>query len=280
MRALCVFRLGLWGLILVVLAGTSYAADLSIYDVQYTTDASGNSPYYGEIHNVLGGVVTHVWHGFNDRVYLQDPANPTWGAIVVKDGEGGELSNNVNVGDWVSFADIYIDESRGTTFLQYRRSDAPDVGFTVESTGNAVPDALVLTAADIPAPLEYAGDEWYVLNHDAEPYESMMVTLEDVVVTQLGLGKADDNYELSQGSDIAWAADYMNVDAGGLYDPRIATGVELLSITGVVEQYTKTSDGWDYYQLVTRSAADIVPEPGSVAFLAAGIILLVRRWRR
>ena len=105
----------------------TYATEVSIYEIQYTEDPSGDSPYDGQIMDVVGGVVTHIWQGSNDRVYLQDPAHPTWGAIVVKDAEGGEFSNNVNVGDWVSFDDIYIDEYRGTTFLQYRRSFAPDV---------------------------------------------------------------------------------------------------------------------------------------------------------
>ena len=229
--------------------GMARAADLSIYDVQYTADPSGDSPYFGEIHNVLGGVVTHMWHGFNDRVYLQDPANPTWGAIVVKDAEGGELTNNVSPGDWVSFTDIYIDEYRGTTFLQYRRSYAPDIAFTIESTGNAVPAPVVLTAADLPVPVDHTA---------SEPYESMIVTLEGVIVGQKDLGKADDNYQLVQGSDLAWGADYMNVEAGAPYDLRIFTGMPLSRITGVVEQYTKLSSGWDYYQLVTRSADDIV----------------------
>ncbi len=229
-------------------ATAARAAGLSIYDVQYTTDAGGASPYYGQIQDIAGGVVTHIWFGYNKRVYLQDPSQTTWGAIVVKDGEGGELANNVNVGDWVSFTNIYVDEFGGTTFLQYRRTVAPNVSFTVESTGNAVPAPTLLTAADIP----------YPINHEAtEPYESMVVTLEHVTVGQMDLGGHEDNYELIQGSDLAWATDYMNTDAGGPYDPRIATGAVLVSITGIVEQ--NSFSPWDYFQLNTRSAADVVP---------------------
>jgi hypothetical protein len=75
----------------------------------------------------------------------------------------------------------------------------------------------------------------------------------------MDLGKAGDNYELIQGSDLAWAADYMNVDKPHTsdYDPRIDTGAQLRSVTGLVEQYTKTSSGWDYYQICTRDAGDI-----------------------
>lgn len=234
-------------------AGMVLADDLSIYDIQSNTSDGDASVYDGQIHNVNGGIVTHVWRGFNDRVYLQDPAHPTWGAIVAKDAEDGELWSSVNVGDWVSFDNIYIEEYRGTTLLQYRRSLAPDVAFTVESVGNPVPAPVVLEAENLPVPVDHAA---------SEPYESMVVTLKNVIVGQKGLGKADDNYELLQRGDIAWATDYMNVDAGAPYDPRVFTYAELLSITGVIEQYTKSPD-WDYYQLNTRFAEDIV-EAGTI----------------
>ncbi len=227
-------------------------APLSIYDIQYTTDPAGDSPYADQIIDVVGGVVTHIWHGFNDRVYLRDPAQPTWGAIVVKDGEGGALSNNVSVGDWVSFENILAEEYRGTTFLQYRTSFSPNVSFTIESTGNEVPEVTELSVEDLPVLVDHAA---------SEPYESMVVKLVGPIVGQIDLGKAGDNYELFQGSDLAWGSDYMNVDAGAPYDPRVFPGAKLQSVTGVVEQYTKTSSGWDYYQLLSRSAADIVPVP-------------------
>jgi hypothetical protein len=235
------------------------ADTLSIYQIQSNTSDGDASVYDGQIHNVTGGVVTHIWQGFNDRVYLQDPSQPTWGAIVVKDGEGGELSGAVSLGDWVSFTDILIQESRGTTFLQYRRSDSLTVAFSIDSTGNTVPDPVLLTAADLPVPLDHPA---------SEPYESMMVTLENVVVGQKDLGKADDNYELHQGTDLAWAADYQNVDAGGPYHPSIVSGRILLSITGVVEQYSNEPT-WDYYQLITRFDSDIV---------ANGLIPTVSAW--
>ena len=149
-------------LLVIMVAGTCInvaRADMSIYDVQFTTNPSGDSDYNGSIRDVAGGIVTHKWSGFNDRIYLQDPAHPTWGAIAVKDGEDGALFDNVNIGDWVSFDNIYISESVGTTFLQYRTSQAPDVSFTVESTGNTVPDPVLLTAADLRLPVDHSINE-------------------------------------------------------------------------------------------------------------------------
>ncbi|MFH1111287.1 MAG: IPTL-CTERM sorting domain-containing protein [Planctomycetota bacterium] len=239
------------GLAIGVFSRAAYGDELTIYQIQSNTSNGDSSIYHTQTHNVTGGIVTHIWHragDSNERVYLQDPAHATWGAIVVKDSHLGELSNNVNVGDWVSFDNIYIEEFRGTTFLQYNKTLAPSVTFTVESTGNPVPAPTVLTAADLVVPVNHAA---------SEPYESMVVTLQNTIVGSKGLGKNSDNYELLQGDDTAWGTDYMNVDAGAPYDPPIVTRRMLLSITGVVEQYTSLPT-WDYYQVNTRGAADIV----------------------
>ncbi|MBN2448681.1 MAG: hypothetical protein JXO22_18285 [Phycisphaerae bacterium] len=242
------------------------AVDLSIYDVQYTTDAGGASSYDGATINVVDGIVTHVWHGFNDRIYLQDPAHPTWGAIVVKDWTDDGPASTLAVGDLVRFDNVLVEEYRGTTFLQYDPdpNSPTNPSFTVESQGNAVPAPVTLTAADLINPVDHGV---------TEQYESMIATLENVTVGTMDLGKNADNYELLQNSTVAWAADYMNIDAGALYDPRIATGATFESITGIVEQYTKDTT-WDYYQLCTRYASDIVvPEPTAFALVLLGIAI-------
>jgi len=267
-------------LVVSVSVGTTAWADLSIYEVQHNTTDGDASVYNGQIQSVLGGIVTHTWHGFQDRIYLQDPNQADgWGAIVVKDSTPTrELYSSVSVGDWVTLSEVYVEEYRGTTFLQYKTvTDGggnvlnPNLGFEVTSVGNPVPASVVLTAAELVVPVDHAA---------SEPWESVIVTLEDVVIGQKDLGKAADNYQLLQGSDVAWGTDYLNLEAGGLYHPYIQTGVHLESITGIVEQYTKLSDGWDYYQVMTRCTADIVvPEPGTLALVAVGLVVL-RRSRR
>ena len=262
-KRLCVMVLS--GLSVFSLSGAVVADVLTIHDVQYATDPSGDSPYDGQIHDVTGGIVTQIWFGGKPRIYVQDPAYSQWGGIIVKDWHDGELAGAVSVGDWVSFSNITIEENRGTTHLQYNRDWSPNISFDIVSTGNPVPDPILLTAAHLPVPV----------NHPlSEPYESMVVTLRNIGIGQKDLGKAGDNYELLQGTSTAWGADYQNMDAGGPYDPRIETGATLSRITGIVEQYTKPSDGWDYYQVVTRSADDIVAADGIPTISEWGVVIL------
>jgi hypothetical protein len=260
-----VFVVVLGGVLAVGLVGSAFGDVLTIRDVQYTTDPSGDSPYDGQIHDVAGGIVTHIWFGGKPRIYVQDPAYSQWGGIIVKDWHNGELAGNVSIGDWVSFTAIVVEEANGTTHLQYNRDWAPDASFTVVSTGNPLPDPILLYAAHLAVPVDHMR---------SEPYESMVVTLHTVLVGERDLGKADDNYELHQGTWVAWGADYMNLDAGGPYDPRIQTGAILERITGIVEQYTKLSSGWDYFQIVTRSASDIAVAEGIPTVSEWGVLVL------
>ncbi len=285
--------IGQWSLVAAItlalmgLGGAAYAdpLDLSIFDVQYTPEADGISPYNGQTHNVLGGVVTHIkpWGG-KKRVYIQDPDSPTWGGILVKDWTtGGDLALNVSVGDRIDLSMIYVEESSGTTTLQFGGEYSLDASFTPQGTA-PVPDALSLTAGELAAPVyDPVEDTWFVENYYSESYEGMLVMLTDVAVGTLDMGKADDNYQLLEDGDIAWASDFMNWDAGGTYHERIWTTAELESITGIVEQYVgETDDGtrWDYYQMFTRTTADIVPEPWSAGLLLSGFLLTVARRRR
>jgi len=247
-----------------VLVSDGFAEVLSIYEIQYTTDPGGDSPHAGSIVSCTGGIVTHVFFGRRPRIFIQDPQHATWGAIQVKDWTtGGLLAHAVQPGDWLTLDNVLVEEFKGTTFLQYDpRPDglSPDASYTIESTGNVLPDPLVLTADAIGVPADHAA---------SEPYEAMLLQVRDVTVTELGLGKAGDNYALADATGVCWASDYMNWDNYGDYHERIELGRRYQSITGLLEQYT--SDPWDYYQLLTRGTDDIViPEPLAVVFLAAG----------
>ncbi|MCX7425690.1 MAG: PEP-CTERM sorting domain-containing protein [Planctomycetia bacterium] len=258
---------------------------VTIYQIQYTdlsADPTGSSPCAGQTLDCAGGIVVNTWTGSQPRLVLQDPACPAgWGAIQVKGFNGANTFAGVSVGDWVSLTGVYVEEYRGTTFLQFggTTGPAPAAAFTVQSTGNALPPPVVVALEQIAAPLEGPPGSWRIVDHRAEPYESMRLTIEDVAVTELGLGKATDNYNVHNGNGDAWLSDYMNADRGysDLYHPYVELGAEFVSVTGILEQYQKSGAvNWDYYQLLTTCTNDfVVPEPATCVLLLTGLAALV-----
>ena len=229
-------------------------AAVSIYDVQYTADVSGDSPYADQTVDCTGGIVINKWVGGSTKLTLYDPANPTgWGGIIAK-AFAGEF-DSIQEGDWVSFTDVLVEERSGNTQFSF------DIGsaLSVESMGNVIPDAI-----DIPASVF------------SEEYESMRVKVGNVEVIAMGLGKYGDNYELHNLNGDYWAADYMNTDAGGPYHSYVSMGAVFESVSGIIEH--KVSDGWDYYQVLTTGTSDfVVPEPGTIVLLVTGAMVLRRR---
>ena len=252
-------------------SGVAFADDsaVSIYQLQYTTAADGKSPCHGKYVNCLGGVVTGKILRSVPRIIIQDPIirnadiqgdNCHWGAIQIKDWTFRDLRDHVNIGDWIELTNVPIEDYRGTTFIQYAKAGTAS-SFSVISSGNVIPESLYLSIDDIQSPVEdpYEPGSYYVENHNAEKFESMRITVRNVSIVEKGLGKASDNYVLQSNespNDPAlsfWAADYMNLDAAGIYHPKVELGQHFCAIEGVFEQYTNLSDGFDYYQLLTTN---------------------------
>jgi len=235
---------------------------LTIYEIQYTTDPSGGSSYAGQVVNCRGGIVTQKFPGYRPKITLQDPNYPLgWGGIMVKDWlyPAFAMFNAVQIGDWVSFQNVYVEEFRGNTMLQYQSAYSP--GYTIISHNNPLPPPLPVEPNDIAGPVEGPPFEWYVADHHPEKFEAMRLKVKNVIVTQLDLGKALDNYILEDVGDPdfnCWAADYMNEDKPSAedYHPYVEISRQFCSVTGILEQYTLLSDGWDYYQLLTTVTED------------------------
>lgn len=257
------------------------AAALSIYDIQYTTDPAGDSPQNGNVVDCLGGIVTHKYPGSKPKLTIQNPNNPDgWGAIQIKDWTTGALFDNVAAGDWISLTNVLVEEYRGNTLLRYHSDNDP--GFVVESSGNSLPAARVVSLSEIAAPSEGPPTEWCVSDHGAEKYEAMRLTVENLVVSAVDLGKALDNYDLQGAGGSCWASDYMNTEVGGnYYHPYVSLGATFESVTGILEQYTKLSSGWDYYQLLTTNTDDlVVPEPATSCIMLLGGLAAMARSRK
>jgi len=248
------------------LAPVGAAQPLTICQIQFTENEDGSSELDGDVVNCAGGICVAKWAGFGlPRLILQDPNCPDdddyggigWGAIQVKDWTLGDLYDNVEIGDCVALTSVQVWEKVGTTFLYFK--DELGSGYGIVSEDNPLPAHLPVAVSDIPAPIEGPPGEWYVENHDAELYESMRLVVRDVTVTEMGLGKALDNYNLQDVQDAnCWATDYMNEDVGDSgYHPFVGDEQYFCAVSGVFEQYTNLTNGWDYYQLVTLSSADL-----------------------
>jgi hypothetical protein len=239
------------------LAGYAKADALSIYEIQYTTDSEGASPQNGNIVDCSGGIVTHIRPGGRPRLVIQDPNySEGWGAIQVK-GWTSDAFDGVATGDWVSLTNVMVEENAGTTFLQYQTENDPN--FTIVSRNNHLPRLLVVTIDEIAAPSENI-DAWIIPDHKAEKYESMLIKVINVHISDTGYGKAFDNYALTSNIDpnlTCWTSDYMNndKDKGLIYHPYVEIGQNFCGVAGILEQYTGDSEGisYDYYQLLTTN---------------------------
>ena len=231
---------------------------LSIYEIQSHTTDGDASVYDCDVVDCTGGIVVAKFAGSRPRIVLQDPGYLTYAAIQVKDWTVGDLFDYVHLGDWVSVSNVLVEEFRGGTFLEWQSTH--DSSFTIVSQDNPLPEPMLVSVSEIPAPLyDPIDDGWYVENHDAECYESMRLVVRDLTVTAKGLGKAVDNYNLqTPDEDDCWAADYMNneCEPSG-YHRFVTTGQHFCAVAGVFEQYTNLSNGWDYYQLITTKTVDL-----------------------
>ena len=159
--------IGVFVLMLAICSATT------IYDVQYTTVAgtSGTYPstFDGQEVTVTGIVSAINFGDFEDNFFITMPEGGAWKGLYVY------AANNINttnpivaLGDEIEVTG-YIYEYYGYTELS---GNSDPVTVTVLSSGNAVPDADVVQTADL------------VSAGTAEQYESCLVEVHDVVVTE------------------------------------------------------------------------------------------------
>ena len=142
---------------------------VSIHDIQYTTDPSGDSPYKGQT-VVTRGVVTAV---ASKGFFIQNGTG-AWDGIYVYLGS----SPGVNVGDLVEVKG-YVKEYYGLTELSVN----PSYGDYVSVLGTAsVPDPVVLSTGDV----------------SQEQWEGVLIKVEEVEVTDPNLGYGE--WQVDDGS--------------------------------------------------------------------------------
>jgi hypothetical protein len=143
----------------------------SIYDIQYTTDPSGDSPHAGEVVKT-SGIVMHKYYksGAYKGFYIQEAAGD-WSGIYVYD----PGNDDVNIGDEVNVG--------GTVKEYYDYTQIQDVTLKdVISSSNTLYNPVVVTLAQL-----------------IEPYESVLVTVESISCSNPDLGYGE--WELTDGTD-------------------------------------------------------------------------------
>jgi len=167
----------------------------SIYDIQYTTDASGDSPYVGQT-ILTGGIVTAV---LPDAGFFVQSGSGPWTGVYVYD-----TDDAVDMGDSLTFS-ASVSEYFNNTEL------SGVSGLTVVSSGNTMPAALVVETGEVAL----------------EPLESVLLQVVSASCTEAPGGANFGKYKLDDGSGFA-------IIGKAIYTttPEPAVG-NILTVTGV-----------------------------------------------
>ncbi|MCD8479290.1 MAG: hypothetical protein LRZ88_03030 [Candidatus Cloacimonetes bacterium] len=214
------------GIILIMLAlflSVGLMAQLSCYDIQYTTNPNGNSPYVGQSVTVRG-IVTAVNRG--SSFYIGDEGGGPWSGLYVYH---GNTSNQVEMGDLVDLT--------GTVDEYYNLTELVSVtSFNIISRNNPIP-VTPLSTADLP-----------YNNAASEPYEGVLVRFNDVQIRT-----TMDNYgqfRISDASNVQAMVDDV------LYVPQVHRSLWVkrgIRCRGVVDYHSVAG-----YKILPRSAEDMI----------------------
>lgn len=134
---------------------TTTASTVSIHDIQYTTDVSGDSPLNGQTVNTSGIVSAILGSGY----FIQD-AIGAWNGVYVFD-----ATNTVNYGDEVSFTCLVTE--------YYNLTELKNVAnFNIVSSGNTLYNQKVVSTADV----------------NTEQYEGVLIKVYDANCTNADAG--------------------------------------------------------------------------------------------
>ena len=168
---------------------------IPIYDIQYTTDLSGDSPYKDQSDIATEGIVTAL---FYNGYHIEDPAGGAWNGLFVYD------SNSPAIGDLVRVMGT-VSEYYGLTQLKNL------TGYELVSSGNAIPAPVVLASGDV------AQEQW----------EGVLVRVENATITNDSLGHGE--WSVNDGSGEVVVGDK------GDYTYSPANGDALIYLVGVLD---------------------------------------------
>ncbi|HJN68274.1 MAG TPA: hypothetical protein QF602_02375, partial [Candidatus Marinimicrobia bacterium] len=209
---------------------------VDIFDIQYTTDPSGDSPMAGEEVTINGVVTAEFWGGDNKRIFVQDDEGP-WAGILVYESGGWDNMDIISPDGVVhSIAEGDNVMLTGTVTEYYGMTEITDVS-SISALGPSsfeIPHSVVT-----PEQIMTGGTE-------AEAYEGCLVTIEDVVVFDEDLGSGEWSVDDGEAEVMVGAHwDYF-------YWPE--EDAEIKSITGCLDY------SYDNTKIQPRLARDVVEE--------------------
>jgi predicted extracellular nuclease len=168
----------------------------AIYDIQYTTDPSGDSPFKDQSNITTEGLVTaRFYNGY----FIEDPAGGAWNALWVYDS-----ANTPALGDLVRVTGTVIEYNNLTELSNL-------TAYEFVSGGNALPAPVVLSTVNV----------------SQEQWEGVLVRVENVTVINDSLGYGE--WSVSDGSgDVV-------IDDKGDYTYAPANGDSLDFIIGPLD---------------------------------------------
>ncbi len=183
--------------------GTSWAAITPIRDIQYTTDASGDSPLKGQIVTISGIVTGEIYAFKNSYYYVQD-ANAPWSGVKVY------MKNNLAAeGDRVTLTGK-VEEYNGVTEI------TTVTAFAIDSTGTKWIKPMAVTTGEIATGAA-----------NAEAYEGCLVRVGNAAITNPSLGYGE--WQINDGSGPC------RVDDETKYYFNPANYASVQSITGILD---------------------------------------------
>ncbi|MCB5252762.1 MAG: hypothetical protein RBR69_03115 [Candidatus Cloacimonadaceae bacterium] len=209
--------------ILALMLSAGLMAQLSCYDIQYTDNPNGDSPYNGQSVTVQG-IVTAINRG--SSFYIGDAEGGPWSGLYVFH---GNTSNLVELGDMVKLTGTVSEYFNLTELTSVTSSD-------VLSQNNTIP-ITPLSTADLP-----------YNNNSSEQYEGVLVRFNDVQIksTMDSYGQ----YKIADSSNVQAMVDDV------LYVPQasqIVVGEWWSQIQGVVDYHSVAG-----YKILPRDASDMM----------------------
>ena len=198
----------------------------SIYDVQYTTDSSGDSPLVGTEVTITGVVTAEFWGSYKNRqIFVQDSVG-AWSGVMVYNYGGIDALATVAEGDSVVIT--------GTVKEYYNKTEI-DPATSIVSHGKAVNQITPITVT--PADIKTG-------SATAESYEGVLVKVANVTVGDPDLGNGE--WSVAAGTDSVRLDDLWDY----YYWPT--AGDSLTEVVGCIDY------SYDDFKIQPRLARDVV----------------------